>query len=232
MAKKNIQSTAEFLAQMRKTPLGSTTELTFGDAQVLSRAGIDVSNYGNESNEYVDELQKTENESQSWWDNIFGTIDNIANSFGKGFVSMFEGIIDFGVTLAGGVGSWFGGDTKWAEDFVKVDMAGNLANFTETFANFTPWGIGKSISNMVNYGEDYWKDMGLAWSTLGLGQWGRAYGVSDKELEEWREKYAFGHDVLEQNTGWFGEGVQMLSEGAGQLVAMYVTAGKIGRAHV
>lgn len=230
MAKKNIQSTAEFLAQMRKTPLGSTTDLTFGDAQVLSRAGIDVSNYGNESNEYVDELQKTEKESQSWWDNVFGTIDNIANSFGKGFVSMFEGIIDFGVTLAGGVGSWFGGDTKWAEDFVKVDMAGNLANFTETFANFTPWGIGKSIYNMATYGEEYWKDMGLAWSTLGLGQWGRAYGVSDKELEEWREKYAFGHDVLEENTGWFGDAVLGLSEGAGQLVAMYVTAGIGGAA--
>lgn len=230
MAKNNIQSTAEFLAQMRKTPLGSTTELTFGDAQVLSRAGIDVSNYGNESNEYVDELQKTENESQSWWDNIFGTIDNIANSFGKGFVSMFEGIIDFGVTLAGGIGSWFGGDTKWAEDFVKVDMAGNLANFTETFANFTPWGIGKMIANGVQYGEEYWKDMGLAWSTLGLGQWGRAYGVSDKELEEWREKYAYGHDVLEENTGWFGQGVLGLAEGAGQLVGMYVTAGAGGAA--
>ena len=230
MAKKDILSTAEFLAQMRKTPLGSTTELTFGDAQALSRAGIDVSNYGNEGNEYVEELAKEEQESQSWWDNIFGTIDNIANAFGKGFVSMFEGIIDFGVTLAGAVGSWFGGDTQWAEDFVKVDMAGNLANFTETFANFTPWGLGKMIANSVEYGGEYWSDMGKAWSTLGLGQWGRAYGVSDKELEEWREKYAYGHDVLEKNTGWFGDAVLGLSEGAGQLVAMYVTAGVGGAA--
>jgi hypothetical protein len=230
MAKNNIQSTAEFLAQMRKTPLGSTTELTFGDAQVLSRAGIDVSNYGNESNEYVDELQKTENESQSWWDNIFGTIDNIANSFGKGFVSMFEGIIDFGVTLAGAVGSWFGADTQWAEDFVKVDMAGNLANFTETFANFTPWGIAKMIGNAVEYGDEYWKDFGEAWSSLGLGLWSADGDISDKEFEEWREKYAYGHDVLEQNTGWFGQGVLGLAEGAGQLVGMYVTAGAGGAA--
>jgi len=228
--KKQILSTAEFLQTMRKTPLGSTTDFTLGDAEMLSRAGIDISNYGNESNEYVESLAQEKQESQNWWDNIFGTIDNIANAFGKGFVSMFEGIIDLGVTIAGDIGSWFGADTQWAEDFVKVDMAGNLANFTETFANFTPWGIGKSISNMAKYGDEYWKDMGLAWSSLGLGQWSRAYNVSDKEFEEWREKYAFGHDVLEENTGWFGQGVLGLAEGAGQLVGMYVTAGVGGAA--
>ncbi len=227
MAKKNILSTSEFLATMRKTPLGSTTDLTFGDAQVLSSAGIDVSSYGNETepNEFVESLHKEEQEEQSWWEKLFGTIDNIANAFGKGFVSMFEGIIDLGVTIAGDIGSWFGADTQWAEDFVKVDMAGNLANFTETFANFTPWGIGRSISNMVQYGDEYWHDMGMAWSTLGLGQWGRAYGVSDQELAEWRDKYAYSHDVLEQDTGWFGNAVLGLAEGAGELVGMYVTAG-------
>lgn len=228
MAKKNILSTAEFLAQMRKTPLGSTTELTFGDAQALSRAGIDISNYGNETNEYVDSLEQETKESQSWWDNIFGTIDNIANSFGKGFVSAFEGIIDAGVWLAGEIGSWFGADTQWAEDFINVDMAGNLANFTETFANFNPWGIGKSIANMVQYGGEYWKDMGLAWSTLGLGQWGRAYGVSDQELQEWREKYAYGHDVLEENQTWFTKGVLTVAEAGGQLVAEIIGSKGIG----
>lgn len=227
MAKKNILSTAEFLAKMSKTPLGSTTELTFGDAQALSRVGIDVTNYGNETNEYVDALAKESQESQSWWDNIFGTIDNVANSFKTGFASMFEGIVDFGVTLAGGIGSAFGADSKWAEDFVRVDMAGNLANFTETFANFTAWGIGKTIYNIATYGDEYWQDLGRAWSTLGLGQWG---GISDEEYKEWQEKYAFGHDVLEENTGWFGEGVLALSEGAGQLLAMYVTMGIGGAA--
>ena len=227
MAKREILSTAEFLAQMRKTPLGSTTNLTFGDAQVLSRSGIDISNYGNESNEYVESLQKEEQESASWWNKFFGTIDNIANSFGKGFVSMFEGIVDFGVTIAGDVGSWFGASTDWAEDFVKVDMAGNLANFTETFGNFTPWGIAKTIKNASEYGSEYWSDFGKAWSTLGLGLWG---GVTDEEYTQWREKYAYSHDVLEKDTGWFGQAVLGVAEGAGQLVGMYLTAGLGGAA--
>lgn len=225
MAKKDILSTSEFLAQMRKTPLGSTTNLTFGDAQVLSRSGIDISNYGNESNEFTDAL-KDEKESSSFWDNLFGTIDNIANAFGKGFVSMFEGIVDLGVTLAGDIGSWFGASTDWAEDFVKVDMAGNLANFTESFANFTPWGIAKTIKNANEYGSEYWNDFGKAWSTLGLGLWG---GVSDEEYKEWVDKYAYSHDVLEKDTGWFGQAVLGVAEGAGQLVGMYLTAG-LGKA--
>ncbi len=228
MAKKDILSTSEFLATMRKTPLGSTTTLTFGDAQALSRAGIDISNYGNETNEYVDDLAKEKEQSQNWWDNIFGTIDNIANAFGRGFVSAFEGLIDAGVWVAGEIGSWFGGDTKWAEDFINVDMSANLANFTESFANFTPWGIGKSISNMAKYGGEYWGDMAKAWSTLGLGNWGRLYGVSDKELAEWREKYGFGHDVLEQNQNWFTKGVLGVAQAAGQLVGEYVGSKGIG----
>jgi len=227
MAKKDILSTSEFLAQMRRTPLGSTTELTFGDAQVLSRSGIDVSNYGNEGNEYVDNLAKEEKESGTFWENLFGTIDNIANAFGKGFVSMFEGIVDLGVTLAGDIGSWFGASTDWAEDFVKVDIAGNLANFTETFGNFTPWGLAKTIKNASEYGGEYWQDFGKAWSTLGLGLWG---GVSDQEYEDWREKYAYSHDVLEKDAGWFGQAVLGVAEGAGQLVGMYLTAGIGGAA--
>lgn len=226
MAKKNILSTAEFLAQMRKTPLGSTTELTFGDAQVLSRAGIDVSKYGAETNEYVDALERETQESQSWWDNVYGTIDNVSGSFVKGFLSMFEGIADFGVSLVGNAGSLFGADTKWAEEFVKTDISSNFTNFVETFTNFTPLGIGKMISNSNKYGDEYWQDFGKAWSTLGLGLWGN---ISDKEYEEWRDKYAFGHDVLEKNSGWFGDGVLALAEGGGQLLAMGATAG-IGKA--
>lgn len=228
MAKKEILSTSEFLATMRKTPLGSTTELTFGDAQALSRAGIDISNYGNETNEYVESLAQEKEQSQSWWDNIFGTIDNIANAFGRGFASAFEGIIDAGAWLAGQIGSWFGADTKWAEDFIKVDMSANLANFTEVFANFTPWGIGKTIYNASNYGEEYWKDLGLAWSSLGLGQWSRAYGVSDQEFQEWREKYSFGHDVLEKNQNWFTKGTLMVAQAGGQLVGEYLGSKGIG----
>lgn len=221
-------STSEFLKTMRKTPIGTKTSLTLGEASLLSNVGIDFIDEAPTGE--AEQIVKEEKESKSFWDNVFGTIDNIANSFGRGFVSMFEGIVDFGASIVGNVIDWAGGDSSGVEKFIEVDMAANLANFTETFANFTPWGIVKSNINFWStggFGGDYWNDAMKAWSTLGLGQWN---GVSDKEYEEWREKYAFSHELLEEDAGWFGDAVLGISEGAGQLVAMWLTAGIGGAA--
>ena len=38
-----------------------------------------------------------------------------------------EGIVDFGIGILGEVGSWFGASTKWAEDFVKIDIANTIS---------------------------------------------------------------------------------------------------------
>lgn len=226
MAKKDILSTSEFLSTMRKTPLGSTTNLTFSDAEALSRSGIDISNYGNatETNEFSDALVKEKQESSGWWDEAIGTLDNLANNFGRGFVGMFEGIVDFAVSLAGNVGSWFGADTQWAEDFIDIDFAGKMADWTQLF---TPWSM---IRNSVKYGTEYWDDVGkTAWGflpfTTGMG----GFMVSDEEMAEWMDKYTYSSDWLEEDSGWFGDIAQNVSQGVGQLVGMYLTGG-IGKA--
>lgn len=226
MAKKDILSTSEFLSTMRKTPLGSTTNLTFSDAEALSRSGIDISNYGNatETNEFSDALTKEKQESSGWWDEAIGTLDNLANNFGRGFVGMFEGIVDFAVSLAGNVGSWFGADTQWAEDFIDIDFAGKMADWTQLY---TPWSM---IRNSVKYGTEYWDDVGkTAWGflpfTTGMG----GFMVSDEEMAEWMDKYTYSNDWLEEESGWFGDIAQNVAQGAGQLVGMYLTGG-IGKA--
>ena len=160
MANENVLSTSEFLKTMRRTPLGNNTSLTLGEASLLSNLGINPLS----ANSAPEELVEEEKKSQTIWDDIFGTIDNIANSFGRGFTGMFEGIIDFGASLVGNVIDWAGGDSSGIEDFIEVEMSANLANFTETFANLTPWGIAKMIGNAVEYGDEYWKDFGEAGS--------------------------------------------------------------------
>ena len=240
MAKKNIQSTAEFLAQMRKTPLGSTTELTFGDAQALSRAGIDVSNYGNETNEYVEELAKHKQESDGWWDEALGTVDEIANNFGRGFVGMFEGIIDYGIlaplgAISGffaGLGKMFGGGdfsegfeegSKWAKDAISFDMAGRMADWTEMM---TPWAM---IRNSAKYGEEYWKDVGKTLWGFAPGPTGMGgFMLSDEEMEEWKEKYRFSKQWINEQSGWFGTLAKGVAQGAGQLVGMKLTGNIFG----
>lgn len=193
MAEEGILSTADFLKKMRKTPLGNTTSLTLGEASLLSDMGIDPNADG-----ATTDIVQTEKESQSFWDDIFGTIDNIANSFGKGFVSAFEGIVDFGAMLIGNAVDAFGGDSSGIQDFIEVDIASNLANFTETFANFTPWGLVKMNINFWEtggFGGDYWNDAMKAWSSIGTGAWG---DVTDSEFKEWQEEYTWGHDILEE----------------------------------
>ncbi len=222
MADSNILSTAEFLSTMKKTPLGRDTTLTFGDAQALSLGGIDTTKYEfNATNEYTKSLEEETQEDAQWWEKMFGAIDNAANRFGTGFATAFEGLVDAGATIVSNIMSWAGADTQYVDDFIKIDVGENLANFTESFANFTPWGIGKMIDNASKYGDQYWQDMGRAWSSLGLGVW----SVDSNEIEEWKNKYAYSHDLLEEETGWFGDVALGVFEAGGQLVAQWLTHG-------
>ena len=55
---------------------------------------------------------------------VAGTVADIAGDYVTyGATKVAEGIVDAAVSLAGWVGSWFGNDTKWAEDFVKFDAS-------------------------------------------------------------------------------------------------------------
>jgi len=61
----------------------------------------------------------------NWFDRACQNTGTFLASTVEGIFSVEEQIFDGGVTIIGGIGSWFGADTKWAEDFIKKDIAGN-----------------------------------------------------------------------------------------------------------
>lgn len=66
--------------------------------------------------------QQEEIENMSVWERIGVTIADFFTEIGGGVVKLFEGVVDAGAMIAGGIGSIFGADTKWAEDFVARDL--------------------------------------------------------------------------------------------------------------
>lgn len=51
---------------------------------------------------------------------------DILDSVGTGLFKGLEGIVDAGASIGGTVGSWFGADDDWAEDFVSTDWVGDF----------------------------------------------------------------------------------------------------------
>ena len=218
MADRKILSTAEFLSTMKKTPLGSTTDLTFGDAEALAGSGIDISTIGNDT-EFTKELAQVEEENNSWWDNIVSGFSEFGKSFISGFVGMFEGIMDLGATVASNIIDWTGGDNTEINKFIQTDYSSRLA---DTIVNFSdvlnvPYMIGDLAQGreIKAFNSEFWsRNFDLT--------------MSDEERAEWRKQYTYNKDVLSEQAGWFGQGLLGLGEGAGQLVAMYVTMGASG----
>lgn len=57
---------------------------------------------------------------------VVATGADVLDSLGTGIAKGLESVVDAGATLAGNVGSWFGADTDWAEDFVATDYVGDF----------------------------------------------------------------------------------------------------------
>lgn len=52
-----------------------------------------------------------------------GTVQDVANEVAYGVTKVGESIVDALVGLAGWIGTWFGADNKWAEDFIAYDAS-------------------------------------------------------------------------------------------------------------
>lgn len=215
MAKGDLLSTSEFIAKMGSKPLGSTTDLTMDEAMMLSQGGVDVSNYGNESVEdNPDLLIKEEEESNSWWDNMWSAIHEFSVALGKGFLSTFEGIGDAILTGVSNLMGMAGADNSGLNDFIAIDVSGRAAEFIQNFSfeTFNPikW-IGDAIQGETpsTFTAEYWQ---------GLFN----FGLSDQEYEEWKEEYTYNKNYLSENAGWFGSAVLDVAQAAGQLVSQVV----------
>lgn len=100
------------------------------------------------------------------WDGITGTLNDIGNNVLTGIGKGIEGVVDFVAGSAGAIGSAFGADNQWAEDFVARDLTNefftsDVGKFMKSFV-FTGGGYeklvqGKSFQEQLNAFEDKMK---------------------------------------------------------------------------
>lgn len=55
------------------------------------------------------------------WQRSMDTMEELSSNVSKGFLEFLDGVGDFLIGISGEVGSWFGGDTQWAEDAISYD---------------------------------------------------------------------------------------------------------------
>lgn len=137
---------------------------------------------------------------------IFGFVDEIAAKFGAGFVSAWEGGLDFFANAIGALGDstgWYSGDpfTNWA----KQDIGTAASEWIKTYANFTPWGIVSNIAN-GNYGNsEYWQSMGE--SAVDIGNSALFMNNELQDMRKHSDQYYGLNDEIETEAGNFVGGV-------------------------
>lgn len=66
--------------------------------------------------------EQQEIDNMSTWERVGVTLADFFTEIGGGLAKGLEGVVDVGALIAGGVGSLFGADTKWSEDFISRDL--------------------------------------------------------------------------------------------------------------
>lgn len=202
--KKTIQSNGSLL---NPSVQQSTDSNNFGTQALVETNLEGTSATGSSIAEFDVEKAKESAGTGNWFldgiNKIFGFVDEIAAKFGAGFVGAFEGILDLGATAIGALGDatgWYSSDpfTKWAQQ----DIGTALAEWTKTYANFTPWGIVSNIANGNFANGDYWNDaLSGAKDILGVAFF--ADNELDKNYRDDADKYYSMNDELESGFGQF-----------------------------
>ena len=201
------------LANQQQRQQQNTLAQQYNARNVLSdNTRIDIFGTGQK---YQVTQEETKEQNEDWWSNFwgktFGIIDELAAKFGSGFVSFWEGIVDKGATAIGSIGDatgWY--SSKPFTDWAKQDIATNFAEWTKTYANLTPWGIGNMIYQSIDKGGDYWKGMAegardlFDASLFGITGDG---GALNKDYRADADKYYKYNDELETGVGQFAGGV-------------------------
>ena len=100
---------------------------------------------------------------------LFGSVDEIAYQFGSGYVNGWEGGLDLGANILGGI-------TK-NEDFKKwaqQDLGAEAGRFIQTYANLTPWAIIDNAKKGNYADKDWWGNAISGFGdimTAGFGGW-------------------------------------------------------------
>lgn len=176
-------------------------------------------------------LPQTENQNSEakWYEKVFGFIDDVAREFGSGFVRGWEGIGDFILTGVSAIGEATGNDMSELNDYIKLDLGGLAGQWTQSYMNFTPWGI---VKNIKNYGDsEYWNNfaqdtvanLDLAFGGLG----GHNQSDIDKVIENNR-KYAINNASTLTDMGETGEFIGGVAGSIGQLLPSVMIGNAVG----
>ena len=110
---------------------------------------------GNVEQGTIQQANVNANSQSAWYEKVFGFIDDVAREFGSGFVRGWEGMGDFVLTGVSAIGEAMGQDMTKLNDYIKLDLGGLAGNWTQSYMNFTPWGIFNNIKNFDNYLRDH-----------------------------------------------------------------------------
>lgn len=104
-------------------------------------------------------------ESRNWWQRTWDTVGELSSNLVEGVMELVDGVGDFLIGTAGEVGSWFGGDTQWAEDAIGYDWVAQATNVVNK-VNQMQYGLFSGDT----YTQDYWD----SWGSVGSAEGSRA----------------------------------------------------------
>ena len=191
----------------------------------------------NELNQQLrEEKQKQEErENANVFERIGTTIADVFTEIGGGLAKSFEGIVDAGAMIAGGIGSLFGADNQWAKDFVSRDYTQELwYSWEDDFTNNSylndkapvvkdiARGVGQMLPTIALAPTGLgW--LGVAGTVVGAGGTGAEEALN--EGASYGEALAYGvmqsgiEFAVEGVTAGLGKGITSLGKGIGKTVA-------------
>lgn len=191
----------------------------------------------NELNQQLrEEKQKQEErENANVFERIGTTIADVFTEIGGGLAKSFEGIVDAGAMIAGGIGSLFGADNQWAKDFVSRDYTQELwysweddltnnsyLNDKAPVVKDIARGVGQMLPTiaLAPIGVGW---LGVAGTVVGAGGTGAEEALN--EGASYGEALAYGimqsgiEFAVEGVTAGLGKGITSLGKGIGKTVA-------------
>lgn len=169
------------------------------------------------------------NSQSAWYEKVFGFIDDVAREFGSGFVRGWEGMGDFVLTGVSAIGEAMGQDMTKLNDYIKLDLGGLAGNWTQSYMNFTPWGI---FNNIKNYSDsEYWSNMGqdtIANLDMAFGGFGGHNQEDINKIIENNQKYAINNASTLTDMGKSGEFIGGIAGSIGQMLPSIMIGNAVG----
>lgn len=213
-------SNAEYLRRLKQGGVGYNTNSSNFDAylnnqmlqnsdyrdylqQSLTNANNQPKLYSKDTQETLDKANKTLEESKSFLNDL----GRFEYNFTKGFFNFFEGVGDFAIGLAGGIGKIFGADDQWAQDAINFDWSSRAALLSQNFQINNM--LGKAFQGINPFDAQEWD-------------------MSDEGVQRILDRYnnqGVAKDILPE---WLVNGVDELASTVGQMLPSIALGGYVG----